>query len=148
MKTFKKKAYFAGHQKTQHPKGINLKNTSCTVTYDKVKDSDSENEDWDHDPEIEVQDVKDDSDTTLGRVIRKATAPLPVCAPKKAKVSSTVSMPQAEVESQKHESVISSNDEKGEFEKQKLETVSASPDKEIYSKQPEATHALKALETN
>ena len=41
-----------------------------------------------------MQDVKDGRNTTFGKVIRKATEPLPVCAPMKAKVSFAVSVPQ------------------------------------------------------
>ena len=78
------------------------------MAYDKVSDSDSEKKNWDLDPEIKVQDVKDDRNTTFGKVIRKATEPLPVCAPMKAKVSFAVSVPQAELESQKRENAISS----------------------------------------
>lgn len=64
------------------------------MAYDKVSDSDSEKKNWDLDPEIEVQDVKDGRNTTFGKVVRKATEPLPVCAPMKAKVSFAVSVPQ------------------------------------------------------
>lgn len=52
----------------------------------------SDNEDLGDDPDIELGEEKEcTDDLNMGRVIRKPTLPLPVSAPKKLKVSETVS---------------------------------------------------------
>lgn len=109
--TFKKKTYLAKHQKKYHPNkktdtgskskidNNTVNRTQKTGINETTKDvSDSSNSgssdsdsDLGEDPDIELQDeICGDQNIISGRVVRKATTPLPVCAPKKAEISDTV----------------------------------------------------------
>ena len=77
--SFKKALYFNKHKKKMHDtKEASLCSKGTAV---------SDQEDWDKDPEVEIEVDSLES----GRVIRKATQPLPVSAPKKAKVETLTS---------------------------------------------------------
>ena len=77
--SFKKALYLNKHKKKMHDTKEAFSGSKDTEVVDQ--------EDWDKDPDVEIEVDSLES----GRVIRKATQPLPVSAPKKARVETVTS---------------------------------------------------------
>ena len=126
--TFKTKAYLAKHVKAKHEdiKSViekSKKDPSETEKQESFVLMD-EHEDWDSDPSIDIEEPEKETSKALevqssiieGRVVRKSTNPLPVCAPKKAKTA-TETFTEHQARMEKSEKTETSVIEKGSVKK-------------------------------